>query len=154
LGVSAAATLRSPVQVSFINGSPTSDTTMRGDGQCARARGASCGETKLSKREHRVVAQHLTCEIAVAIDEKVVLVTVRAPPGISEEMLHASVVQLATAFAVVEDLGAEELQALEWERQRRLDNSVCWVLRRAFSDPDYPRRLDFVLRSIEGATIH
>jgi hypothetical protein len=108
----------------------------------------------MSNRAHRLVAWDITCEIAVASDEQVVFVTVRAPPGVPEEALHASVFQLATAFAAVEDLGSEELQALEWERQRRTDNSVCWVLRREFSDPDYPRRLDFVLRSIEGATIH
>ena len=101
-----------------------------------------------------MVAEHLTCETDVVTGEKTIFVTIRAPRGISEEAVHASVLRLATAFAAVEDLAPGELQALEWEKQRATDDSVCWVLRREFSDPDYPRRLDFVLQSLKGASVH
>jgi hypothetical protein len=101
-----------------------------------------------------VVAEHVTCETRVVPGEKTLFVTIRAAPGVTDEALHASVFQLATAFAAVEDLAAGELQALEWEQQRGTDDSVCWVLRREFSDPDYPRKLEFALQSIRGASVH
>jgi hypothetical protein len=103
---------------------------------------------------HRVVAEHVSCETAVVAGENVLFVTIRAPLDVSDEALHTSLLQLATAFDVVEDSALGDLQLLEWEKHRGMDNSIYWVLRREFTDPDYPRRLDFALQSIRDASVH
>jgi hypothetical protein len=41
-----------------------------------------------------VVAEHVTCETAVVTGAKTLFVRIRAPAGVSDEALHASVLRV------------------------------------------------------------
>jgi hypothetical protein len=58
--------------------------------------------------------------------------------------------QIADAFAEVELLSEKDMQDLFWEKKRLSPTEHCIVLRRKFSDPDYPQKFDAALRKRTG----
>ena len=58
--------------------------------------------------------------------------------------------QIVDTFAVVEGLSERELQDLFWEQKRLSPTEHCIILRRRFSDPEYPQKFDAAFRRLTG----
>jgi hypothetical protein len=90
-------------------------------------------------------------DISILATDGILFVTVRAPNGAERDSIDACMFKVTSAFAVVERLPDNQLDDLHWEK-KRTGQSPCYVVRREFTDPHYPQKLDLALRSM--ATLH
>jgi hypothetical protein len=88
--------------------------------------------------------------VSIIAADEILLVTLRFGAGAARDAIEAFMFQIADAFAEVERLSEKDLQDLFWEQKRLSLTEHCVVLRRKFSDPDYPQKFDAALRKRTG----
>jgi hypothetical protein len=62
--------------------------------------------------------------------------------------------QIVDTFTAIEGLSEKEIQDLLWEWKRLSPTEHCITLRRRFSDPEYPQKLDAASRRLTGDLDH
>ena len=62
-------------------------------------------------------------------------------------MVEACMAEITRAFCAVEQLTEVELQGLYWQQERLSEFEDSVILRKPFTDPDYPARFDAALKA-------
>jgi hypothetical protein len=86
--------------------------------------------------------------------EDLLLITLRLAEPADRTMLEACMLKVAEAFALIESIAEKELTDLCWECRQVSSAEVCYTLRRAFMDPQYPRDFDAAYGRLTGASSH
>jgi hypothetical protein len=77
-------------------------------------------------------------------------VTLRFPAATDREVIEAYMARIAGAFAQVETLTETEMQQLFWQQRQVSQTEHCVILRRAYTDPEYPKRFDAAFRKLNA----
>ena len=92
-------------------------------------------------------------EISVRADNGVVFVGVRVPGSANRDDIEIVMIRIAGAFASVERLDEQQMMGLLFNDRTRSQSKTAsgFVLRREYSDPEYPIKLDHALKQLSRA---
>jgi hypothetical protein len=88
--------------------------------------------------------------VSIIAADDILLVTLRFRPGADCDAIETCMFQIANAFAAVECLSEKDMQDLFWEKRRASPTQHCVVVRRKYSDPEYPQKFDAAFRRLTG----
>jgi hypothetical protein len=86
-------------------------------------------------------------KISTMAADGILFVIVQVPMRASKQAIRTCMFKIEEALAAADQISDTQLRDLWWEQKDFSDNRKCFTLRRAYIDPDCPRKFDLALRA-------